>query len=63
VFVSQTVKDLVAGSGLVFEDCGEHERKGDVLDRWRPYRVVLSSPIRRAFDSRGLCSQKGLSRT
>jgi class 3 adenylate cyclase len=39
VFVSQTVKDLVAGSGLVFEDAGEHELKG-VPDRWRLYRVV-----------------------
>ncbi len=32
-------KDLVAGSGLVFEDTGEHELKG-VPDRWRLYRVV-----------------------
>lgn len=39
VLVSQTVKDLVAGSGLVFEDRGEHELKG-VPDRWRLYRVV-----------------------
>jgi pimeloyl-ACP methyl ester carboxylesterase/class 3 adenylate cyclase len=39
VFVSQTVKDLVAGSGLGFEDAGEHELKG-VPDRWRLYRVV-----------------------
>jgi pimeloyl-ACP methyl ester carboxylesterase len=39
VFVSSTVKDLVAGSGLVFEDAGEHELKG-VPDRWRLYRVV-----------------------
>jgi class 3 adenylate cyclase len=39
VLVSQTVKDLVAGSGLVFEDVGEHELKG-VPDRWRLYRVV-----------------------
>jgi class 3 adenylate cyclase len=37
VFVSQTVKDLTAGSGLVFEDAGEHELKG-VPDRWRLYR-------------------------
>jgi class 3 adenylate cyclase len=37
--VSQTVKDLVAGSGLVFEDAGEHELKG-VPDRWRLYRVI-----------------------
>jgi pimeloyl-ACP methyl ester carboxylesterase len=36
--VSQTVKDLVAGSGLAFEDAGEHELKG-IPDRWRLYRV------------------------
>jgi hypothetical protein len=28
VLVSQTVKDLVAGSGLTFDDAGEHELKG-----------------------------------
>ena len=39
VFVSQTVKDLVAGSGLAFEDVGESELKG-VPDRWRLYRVT-----------------------
>ncbi len=39
VLISQTVKDLVAGSGLHFEDAGEHELKG-VPDRWRLYRVV-----------------------
>jgi len=39
VLVSQTVKDLTAGSGLVFEDAGEHELTG-VPDRWRLYRVV-----------------------
>ncbi len=39
VLVSQTVKDLVAGSGLTFEDAGEHELKG-IPDRWRLYRVV-----------------------
>jgi hypothetical protein len=33
------VKDLVAGSGLTFEDAGEHDLKG-VPDRWRLYRVV-----------------------
>jgi class 3 adenylate cyclase/pimeloyl-ACP methyl ester carboxylesterase len=38
VLVSQTVKDLVAGSGLHFSDAGEHELKG-VPDRWRLYRV------------------------
>jgi pimeloyl-ACP methyl ester carboxylesterase/class 3 adenylate cyclase len=40
--VSQTVKDLVAGSGLTFEDAGEHELKG-VPDRWRLYRVLSAS--------------------
>ena len=39
VLVSSTVKDLVGGSGLVFEDAGEHELKG-VPDRWHLYRVV-----------------------
>jgi class 3 adenylate cyclase len=39
VLVSQTVKDLVAGSGLIFEEAGEHELKG-VPDRWHLYRVV-----------------------
>ena len=34
VLVSQTVKDLVAGSGLLFEDRGEHELKG-VPGDWR----------------------------
>ncbi len=39
VLISSTVKDLVAGSGLSFEDAGEHELKG-VPDRWHLYRVV-----------------------
>jgi class 3 adenylate cyclase len=43
VLVSQTVKDLVAGSGLAFEDAGEHELRG-VPDRWRVYRV-LNEPV------------------
>jgi pimeloyl-ACP methyl ester carboxylesterase len=39
VLVSQTVKDLVAGSGLAFEDTGEHQLKG-VPDPWHVYRVA-----------------------
>ena len=39
VLASQTVKDLTAGSGLAFEDAGEHELKG-VPGRWRLYRAV-----------------------
>ena len=38
VWASSTVRDLTAGSGLVFEDVGEHELKG-VPDPWRLYRV------------------------
>jgi class 3 adenylate cyclase len=43
VLVSQTVKDLVAGSGLTFEDRGEHELKG-IPDHWHLYGVVSESP-------------------
>jgi class 3 adenylate cyclase len=39
VLISQTVKDLTAGSGLALVDAGEHELKG-VPDRWRLYRVM-----------------------
>jgi class 3 adenylate cyclase len=39
VLATRTVKDLTAGSGLRYEDAGEHELKG-VPDRWRLYRVA-----------------------
>ena len=39
VFVSSTVKDLVAGSGIDFEDRGEHELKG-VPGTWKIYAVA-----------------------
>jgi class 3 adenylate cyclase len=39
VLVSSTVKDLVAGSGLEFEDRGVHELKG-VPGEWRLYAAV-----------------------
>jgi class 3 adenylate cyclase len=38
VLVSQTVTDLVAGSGIEFEERGEHELKG-VPGTWRLYAV------------------------
>jgi class 3 adenylate cyclase len=38
VLVSSTIKDLVAGSGIVFEDRGAHELKG-VPGEWRLYAV------------------------
>ena len=39
VLASRTVVDLVAGSGISFEDRGEHELKG-VPDRWQLYAVT-----------------------
>ena len=39
VLVSQTVKDLVAGSGIEFQDRGSHELKGIPGD-WRLYAVA-----------------------
>jgi class 3 adenylate cyclase len=39
VLVSQTVKDLVAGAGVGFEERGEHELKG-VPGSWRLYTVA-----------------------
>jgi class 3 adenylate cyclase len=39
VLVSQTVKDLVAGAGLAFEERGERELKG-VPGSWRLYAVA-----------------------
>jgi class 3 adenylate cyclase len=41
VLVSSTVKDLVAGSGLSFDDRGDHQLKG-IPETWRLY--ALSSP-------------------
>ncbi len=39
VLVSSTVRDLVAGSGIVFEDRGEHDLKG-VPDRWHLFAAT-----------------------
>jgi class 3 adenylate cyclase/pimeloyl-ACP methyl ester carboxylesterase len=41
VLVSQTVRDLVAGSGLVLENCGTYALKG-VPNRWRLFRAILN---------------------
>jgi class 3 adenylate cyclase len=41
VLVSQTVRDLVAGSGLAFENCGTYGLKG-VPNRWRLFRAILN---------------------
>lgn len=39
VLVTRTVRDLVAGSGIVFEERGEYELKG-IPDRWALYAAV-----------------------
>ncbi len=39
VIVTQTIEDLVAGSGFRFDDHGEHDLKG-VPDRWHLYAVT-----------------------
>jgi class 3 adenylate cyclase len=41
VLVSSTVKDLVAGSGIEFEDRGEHQLKG-MSETWHLFRVGQS---------------------
>ena len=51
LLVSQTVRDLVAGSGLAFEDRGEHALKG-IPDRWHPFQVV-DPPITGPDDTAG----------
>jgi class 3 adenylate cyclase len=44
VLVSQTVKDLVAGTGVVLEDRGERDLKG-VPGRWRVYQAIPPEPV------------------
>jgi class 3 adenylate cyclase len=39
VLVSNTVKDLVAGTGLRFEDRGEHQLKG-IPEAWRLFALT-----------------------
>jgi class 3 adenylate cyclase len=39
ILVSRTVTDLVAGSGLQFDDRGDHELRG-VPGTWRLYAVT-----------------------
>jgi class 3 adenylate cyclase len=42
VLASSTVRDLVAGSGLEFEDRGSHELKG-VPGEWHLYAVASAT--------------------
>ena len=39
ILVTNTVKDLVAGSGLIFDAVGGHELKG-IPGTWQLYAVV-----------------------
>jgi class 3 adenylate cyclase len=43
ILVSNTVKDLVVGSALMFEDAGRHKLKG-LPDHWQLYRVAEAHP-------------------
>jgi class 3 adenylate cyclase len=38
IVVSRTVKDLVAGSGIEFDDAGEHSLKG-LQEKWQLFKV------------------------
>jgi class 3 adenylate cyclase len=38
VVISRTVKDLVAGSGIAFDDAGEHSLKG-IEEKWQLFKV------------------------
>ena len=42
VLVTSTVKDLVAGSGLAFQDRGEHQLKG-IPEAWRLYALSAAT--------------------
>jgi pimeloyl-ACP methyl ester carboxylesterase/class 3 adenylate cyclase len=42
VMISRTVKDLVSGSGIKFDDAGEHSLKG-IEEKWRLYKVRESA--------------------
>jgi class 3 adenylate cyclase len=41
ILCSRTVRDLVAGSGYVFEDRGTHQLKG-IPDIWQLYAVEVT---------------------
>jgi class 3 adenylate cyclase len=43
ILVTSTVRDLVAGSGLGFDERGEHELKG-VTGTWRLYAITADGP-------------------
>jgi class 3 adenylate cyclase len=43
ILVTSTVKDLVAGSGLTFDDLGPHQLKG-VPGEWRLHQVTIPRP-------------------
>ena len=38
VLTSRTVKDLIAGSGILLEDCGTHELRG-IPEQWQIFRA------------------------
>ena len=57
VLVSQTVRDLVAGSGIDFDERGDHELKG-IPGTWR---LIAFEPreVRVALERRGRPAEDG----
>jgi pimeloyl-ACP methyl ester carboxylesterase len=51
VLVSETVKGIVAGSGIAFDERGEHQLKG-VPDSWRLYAVQAEDAVVHSQDLR-----------
>ena len=60
VLISRTVKDLVAGSGIEFDDAGEHSLKG-IEENWRLFKV--RSAACDAYSDRHLMSAIGPKQT
>jgi hypothetical protein len=50
VLASSTVRDLVVGSGIEFDERGEHELKG-VPGSWRLYALGEPAPPRAPLDA------------
>ncbi|CAN5751613.1 hypothetical protein BH18ACI4_BH18ACI4_24530 [soil metagenome] len=49
VLVSSTVKDLVAGSGITFDDKGAHQFPG-IPGEWRLFRAKLPQSVESQFE-------------
>jgi hypothetical protein len=57
VVISRTVKDLVAGSGIEFDDAGEHLLKG-IEEKWQLFNYSRSRRLPDSLRARGTLSSK-----